>query len=155
MSTPSVYVAASFPWRKVASGYAELLRNTGFGVSSTWLEAAETSDAELDQAGRLRAVQQCLADVGRSDCLVVLSYLGEPRMTWIELGVALASGKPIVLVVLGQVGRCVIDSHPRVVVLDLEETVEEAITVYRGGRFTTREALPRRLHDAVREAMSL
>jgi nucleoside 2-deoxyribosyltransferase len=149
----NVYVAASFPWKRVANGFADLLRNTGFGITSSWLDAPEVSDADLDAAGRLRVVQQCLADVARADCLVVLSYLGEPRMTWVELGVALASGKPIVLVVLGDVGRCVIDAHPRVVVLDLEKSVEEAIRVYRDGAFITREALPSRLHDAVREAL--
>lgn len=149
----AIYVASACRWRRVAAGIAQVVREE-HTVTSSWLDGPEKSDDELDEGAKLRVLQQCLADVSRSDCLLVLAYLGEPRMTLVEAGFALAMGKPCVWVHLAEVGKCIVTAHPKVVALDIEPTIDASIAELGGYWAPSVQPFQKRVHAAIREALT-
>lgn len=90
----SVYIAAPYPIRDLAQGVMRFLEEAGLDVTSSWLKSEDHLD---DKHARLD-----LADVDRADALVLLNH-----KEWVnsgtggrhvEVGYAIARGKPIVLV---------------------------------------------------------
>lgn len=94
MKNDKVYIAAPYPMRDAAITLMQRLETQGVEVTSRWLKAPDTlSDAHA---------QKDLQDVARADVLLAFNPDGwTDRGTGgrhVELGYALALGKPILLV---------------------------------------------------------
>lgn len=136
----TVFVSASFRWKRLARQWATLLEQCGLAVSSTWHAPPDDTEVDPDdEATRCRLLAVNLADLQRADCLLVLSSVGEPRATFAEAGFALACGKPTVFVHHGPVGRQLFDSHPKAVRVDMDDLLGP---------------IGPRIHAAIREAVS-
>lgn len=133
----AVYIASALSAVRVARHASKILSRSGLYVSSTWHVACVSEKDPTDEDTRSKMLAQNLAELERADVLVALCETGQPRCCFTEVGYALAIGKSIVYRVglLGE-GRCLIDSHPRVVRIrvgdDLETAIERALD--RGGR---------------------
>lgn len=135
-----IFVAMSYSWHQLAELYAQQLRDIGFHVTSTWHAGDCRPEHDLSLEDRHAALRTNIADLQRADVVLVVAYVGEPRATFGEAAFALSLGKPVVFMHDAQTGRQLWDVHPKALRLDINE---------RG------DALPQRLHDAVREALAL
>lgn len=133
--TIRTYVAASLRWKDAAAKWADSIRATGIEVCSGWHDdPTVVDDLALGVTERQRAIRSITAELSRASVVVVLAHLGEPRATFVEAGMAIAMGKPVVWVCSGNVGRLVFDAHPRSVRVDLASTSAFVTAVHRGIR---------------------
>jgi nucleoside 2-deoxyribosyltransferase len=89
-----VYVAAPWVCRREARVAAEALEADGFTVVSRWLYLhGDSKDAEI----LAREAQNDVDDLDASDALVLLN-LEKSEGKAVETGLALATGKPVIVV---------------------------------------------------------
>ena len=134
----AVYVAASLAFARDADACAEALRASGLRVTSSWHNEGPHEDPDDDDCRRA-VIRTITSELGQADILVVLSYLGRPRATYVEAGLAMGLGKPIVWVSAGGIGRQIFDSWARSLRLDIGSEQPDAAE----------------LHDSVRRALFL
>lgn len=127
-STPppvKVYLAASYSRRQeMVHHAAAVLREAGLEVTSRWIDGSHELDDSATVEDRARLAMEDLEDVVRAD--VVLSFTDGPQSAGkgrggrhVELGIALALGKRVLLIgppenvfhYLPQVERCVGLTH--------------------------------------------
>lgn len=100
-----VYIASSYADRDRSIELMKYLEGYGLEITSTWLREPENDGTD---AGKRWYANLDLDDVERADVLVALTYAPtqEPRGTLVEIGYALAKGKPVLW--LGrQHGECI------------------------------------------------
>lgn len=86
-----------------------------------------------------------LSDLDSADVVVAVTHRGHPRCTFAEIGYALAKGIACVYVHDSGDGRCLIDSHPLVVRLDVRErsfSIELLLSAISMAIGTARQTLP-------------
>ena len=134
----SVYLAGRYSRRLELDSYAQQLRERGWELTSQWLTGLE-DDMDLEDI----AVQD-MWDVKEADVLIAFTEPLEPRETrggrHVELGMALAWGKPIVVVGPRENVFCHLPDVQQVdqwsgEVLDLMEEIKGwgKVSVYDGG----------------------
>lgn len=116
----SVYLAASLPRASHVETIAFALRRA-FTVVSGWHARSNGTKDPRDEEERASICALNLAELVQADVVVVMveDDRYEPRATFGEMGYALALCKPVVVVHYSGTGRCILDSHPLVVRLDL------------------------------------
>lgn len=123
-----VALSAKFSRRDEMQVVARWLQSLGYVITSRWLEA-QADDSDLTAAEASAAAVMDVEDVLEADVLVAFAERPLSRDDvrggrHVELGVALAVGKPVVLV-----GRPehVFHSHPGVVRVDCKTDMARAL----------------------------
>jgi hypothetical protein len=119
MST-QIYLACSLRAKPAAAEWAASLRRAGLIVTSTWHDEPGFLEDPDSDAMRAAIVRQIVPEIERASCIVVLAYLGEPRATYVEAGLALGMSKAAVWVTQDGRGRQVFDVYGRSVRVELE-----------------------------------
>lgn len=118
-----IYVAGHH--QKEALAVADVLRDAGHEIVSSWLYTPFLPTLEYTIADRIQIAVQDLKDIDRSDCLVILSCISRvPGGKFVEAGYALGQKKPVFL--LGHVENMLM-YHPGIVRFDC---VEELIRMF-------------------------
>jgi nucleoside 2-deoxyribosyltransferase len=90
-----------------------MLRNLGFNVIATWIDLCDNNDDPIDDWVKLWL--DCVREASAADITLVYIEPGdELRGSYIEMGVALASGKRVFLVNPGKVTVTDAVHHPLV-----------------------------------------
>jgi len=116
-----IYLAAALARSSFVETIAAALRPT-FDVVSGWhRRSAGVLRDTRDEDERTAICALNLSELVQADVVVVMveDDRYEPKATYGELGYALALCKPCVVVHHSGTGRCILDSHPLVVRLDL------------------------------------
>lgn len=93
-----VYIAAPWKHRVTAASIAQLLRTTGFIISSRWHDQFPDNSAEtIDPAVALREALCDWADIEAADAMLVLN-IEKSEGKAVEQGMALVMGLPIVVI---------------------------------------------------------
>lgn len=93
-----IYLAASFSTKVSANLRADEIRSRGHEITSSWLSATNDSDP-LDDAGIcVTAALTCFADIARADLLIQVVPPRTSPGKYVELGIAVALQKEIVIV---------------------------------------------------------
>ncbi len=120
----TVYIAAPFKRKEEARRAREILESLGIGCTSRWLDT-HLSDYDSPPDVLQREALEDFHDVHRAEGLVLLDgFPGEGRGMFVELGYALAKGKPIW--VLEGVQNCIFYHHPRVRRIESLSEIKEA-----------------------------
>lgn len=120
----TVYIAAPFVRRDVAKAHREILAKNGVLSTATWLDT-HLSDYTTPPDILRREALEDLLDIHRADGFVLLDYWkGEGRGMFVELGFALAKGKPVWVV--GAENNCIFYHHPNVRVVNDLNAIKEA-----------------------------
>lgn len=125
MTSSRIYIASAFGERTRAESYAVRLSALGHEIVSRWHAPNTKVKDELLITDRERAklLRANIADLGRADLVLVIGYAGTPRATWGEAAFAIALGKPVLFVTRGARGRCLWDSHPKALRVDVGDMV--------------------------------
>lgn len=107
-----IYVATKFDSWKAAYSAQGLLRSDGHDCTSSWVYIAkelkgDCSIVPSSSIPRRNNALLDLADVKRCDALLVLVPEAGGAGMWVEVGMALALGKRVLLVGQGAEERCV------------------------------------------------
>ena len=93
----SFYLAGSWHWREQCAGVARgIEQRTEARCTSRWLHSTLCDD---DPADRRLGADQCINDIARADCVLVLVGDRPSLGKHVEIGVGLAVGKPVILLV--------------------------------------------------------
>lgn len=122
-----IYVASALGEIATARELADQIRRMGHEIASRWHYIIQPVEPR-DQATRHVLLMSNVQDLESCDVLVALTCDGEPRCTLVEIGYALALGKPIVWIHDSAAGRNLADSHDLVVRYDVRES--EPIKLY-------------------------
>jgi nucleoside 2-deoxyribosyltransferase len=117
-----VYIAAPWVCKEEAVGFQDAFEAAGFEVTSHWIKHHPPNDADKDFAVLQHEAIEDFRDLDRADVMVIFNMKEKSEGKATELGWALNSGKPVVLV--GERSRNVFYYYPTVVQTD---TIEQAI----------------------------
>ena len=91
------YLAGSWRWREACRALADsIAARSGAVCTSRWLTSDED---DTDPAARRIGAGQCINDVRRSDCLLVVLGDRDSLGKHVEVGAALALYRPVVMLV--------------------------------------------------------
>lgn len=99
-----VYLAARFEMREALGAWRDLFRTHGIDVTSRWIGGDHDTPraGEAEDAARRRFAEEDLDDIRVADCVVLLNPREHHRSgrggRHVEVGYALALGKPIIIV---------------------------------------------------------
>lgn len=109
-----VYIACALAQAETACRIAGLL-GPEFRVVSRWHWEVVKLGAKADppkEADRIECLLPNLDDIERSDVVLVLAHIGQPRATYSEIGYAIRAGKRILWVHAPDgTGRNIFDAH--------------------------------------------
>lgn len=109
------YIAAPMGEKKRAAELAQKLLSWGGAIASSWHDEPDVAEADLTELARQRIVRSLMSDVLSCDLLIALLDAGCPRGTFVEMGMALAFSRPVLLVPSPDPdARCIFDAHPLV-----------------------------------------
>lgn len=130
-NTLRIALSAKFSRREEMRAVASWLRSLGYVITSRWLES-QADDSNLSDSEASAAAVMDVKDVLDADVLVAFAERPLSRDDvrggrHVELGVALASGKPVVLI-----GRHehVFHRHPRVTVVACKTDMARALRAF-------------------------
>lgn len=116
--TIRIYIAAPLSEQARARAAAQALTGEGLHVVSTWhdrLHAGEPEPEAIEE--RAYAAKTCARELARAQALLALTNKGNPRGTFVEVGMALAMAMPVFWLVPREADdphACIFDSHPYV-----------------------------------------
>ena len=102
-----IYIAAKYQMKNRFRKYAELLEENGHAITSSWLYRPDVTT--MYEGKMAEYASNDLIGIQMADLVVVMDTGTETGGYWVELGYALAMGKPII----------VFTGHPRNVFLEL------------------------------------
>jgi glycosyltransferase involved in cell wall biosynthesis len=111
-----VYVAAPWAARHTAREVAGVFRTEGFEITRNWWDC-ECADDDYDMLGE-HAIEDIYA-VEDADAFVLLE-ISRSEGKAVEMGVALASGIPVIVVLYGDMPTNIFQHHPGVLIVSSE-----------------------------------
>ena len=129
----NVYVAASLSSFRDAQQLASDLTARGFNVVSTWhgLVTADSHDSKVSELERRNIAVREMSEVYGADVVSALLDVGNPRGAYVEVGLALGFGLPIVWRQKDGVGRTIFDGLSDVHRVQTSEEVIRALELLR------------------------
>ncbi len=113
-----LYIAAALSEAARARAAADVLTASGIHVVSTWHHRVTAGEPDpTTDAERGFVAKHCARELARAQTLLALTDQGNPRGTYVEIGMALAMAMPVFWLVPADVHdwrRTVFDGHPYV-----------------------------------------
>ncbi len=103
MNSRKIYIATAYANLELAQDYARAL--CGFDIVSSWHTLPVADERELSEEEIRRLAARNFMDLATADAVLALMHVGEPRVTYAEVGYALARGRHVVWTHAGPRGR--------------------------------------------------